>query len=261
MSASIFVGVLVAIAICTIHLFLGVWIGAKLAASKELAALPQIDLVTAQLRERLADVVSLANQARVLSDDCSRTEPKLPPHITIHAESVAQESALWQKSMESMAHQVLPELAPAEALQTIESAASSEPPGPEIDAPSAARFRYEVWQHVAPMLGGELPAPDQFEAVHCRDLSRKGFSYFSDDHPDAPMLVAALGNPPSLRFFVAKVTRSPIASRDGKVGYQIECEFVSKLAEAYEWDANLGFVFSSSRAMNAYDTDELRQPA
>ena len=62
---------------------------------------------------------------------------------------------------------------------------------------------------VAPMLRGELPAHSQ-------------------------MLVAALGNPPSLRLFVAKVTRSPLASRDGKAGYQIECDLVGKLSQAYE---------------------------
>ena len=104
------------------------------------------------------------------------------------------------------------------------------------EAARLARFRYEAWQHVAPMYDDELPAASQFEAVQCGDLSREGFSYVAEQLPTAQMLVVAMGNPPNLRFFSARVVSSPTASRCGKVGYQIECEFVSKLTEEYQWN-------------------------
>jgi hypothetical protein len=86
------------------------------------------------------------------------------------------------------------------------------------------------------MLDGRLPSASEFEAVQCRDLSRAGFSFFTQKVPNADMLIAAMGTPPDLRFVSARVTDSPPVTRHGKVGYQIECVFVSKLAETYQWD-------------------------
>ena len=247
MSASIVVCVLLAICICTIHLVLGIWLG-RLLAEKEQKDLPDIEQLTAQLRTRLVDVTSLAHQARALSAECSSAQPKLPASIVLQAASVADGSAALQNSMESMTHLLPPrsEQPQLPGSQPPEQAASQRPDDRRFDATPKARFRYEAWQQVAPLNGGELPDPSQFEAVQCRDLSREGFSFFTGELPAAETLVVAMGSPPNLRFFTARVVSSPPASRQGKVGYQIECEFVSKLDRAYEWDQQQGRIIASS---------------
>ena len=251
-----FVCLLVGIFVCTIHLFLGYCLGQRAEkkqaahAVNEPVAFPQMEQIITQLRERLADVDGLASQARALSEECSRAEPKLPTHIMLRVDSLAQSSSLLQENMATM-----PRLLP----RCIDNAGSSPTPQPMhdpsqrepvrgFDSPNMARFRYEVWQHVAPMHDGALPDARLFESVQCRDLSREGFSYFAVDLPAAEMVVVAMGSTPNLRFFAARVVSSPAASTDGKVGYQIECEFVRKLADVYEWDDEEGRIVAASEA-------------
>ena len=205
--------------------------------NRVVVAAPEIEQLTAQLRERLAEVINLTTQARALSDDCFNVGQELPTGIVLQAESIARESTLLQRNMESMTHfhsQRGENSAPSAPRST--PARSRQEPDHGSETTPATKFRYEAWQHVAPMHDGELPFADDFEAVECRDLSRAGFSFFTEDLPTADMLVVAMGTPPDLRFFTARVAGSPTASRNGKVGYQIECEFVSKLTEVYQWD-------------------------
>jgi hypothetical protein len=236
----------VAICICTIHLVLGIWLGQNL-VEKGQVDLPQMEQITNQLRERLADVVCLTSQTRALSEECSNANPKLPANIVLQAGSVARESSLLQKNMEKMTH-VLPQrnekTAAWEPAQAVDAIGPREPGRSDITR--VARFRYEVWQHVAPITDGQLPAPSEFESVECRDLSREGFSFFAEELPVAELLVVAMGSPPNLRFFTARVIGSPPASRHGKVGYQIECGFVSKLTQVYQWDQNQGRIIAAS---------------
>jgi hypothetical protein len=244
MSTSVVAYILVAIGICTIHLFIGYLLGQHTAGKAQAAAVdkvvvavPQIEQLTTQLQERLAEVISLASEARALSEDCSSPDLKLPAYIVYQANSLARGSSLLRKNMEFMTHVHSQRGETSEAsARGLAPAQVQQEPDHGSDSTRPARFRYEAWQHVAPMQNGELPSASEFEAVQCRDLSRAGFSFFTEDLPNADMLVVAMGTPPDLRFFTAKVAGSPTASRHGKVGYQIECEFVSKLAETYQWD-------------------------
>lgn len=256
MSAWIAVFVIVAICICTIHLVLGIWLGQNL-VEKGQVALPQMEQITDQLRERLADIVCLTSQARALSEECSNANPKLPANIVLQAGSVARDSSLLQKNMEKMTR-ALPQR--NETTAALESAQAVDATGPRepvrFDTTRVTRFRYEVWQHVAPIMDGQLPAPSEFESVECRDLSREGFSFSAEELPATELLVVAMGSPPDLRFFTARVIASPPASRHGEVGYQIECEFVNKLTQVYQWDQSQGRIIAGSAA----DCEAERRP-
>jgi hypothetical protein len=100
------------------------------------------------------------------------------------------------------------------------------------------RYPYGVQQFVAPVHGKTFPNPTEFRQVTCRDVSRRGVSYFSTAPPHTEQLILTLGGIPRLNFVFVRITNHRADTLDGQDGYTIGCEFVARLAPGiYYWNA------------------------
>lgn len=90
MTAAILCYVLVAVLLCTAHLFLGIWIGHEIETGWHQIASSNIEQVITQCRDRVAESAALRSDAHKLSEACARHESQLPVDIVRRALSLAQ---------------------------------------------------------------------------------------------------------------------------------------------------------------------------
>ena len=110
------------------------------------------------------------------------------------------------------------------------------PPAAPAAAPAAAtdqrrspRRAYRYRQRIAPMHDRQLPRSDGFFDVEFWDLSACGFSFFIDELPKFEVLVAALGHPPALSHFSARVMRVARMNQDDSTRYLVGCDFIDRV--------------------------------
>jgi len=87
------------------------------------------------------------------------------------------------------------------------------------------RRAYPYRQKIAPIIGGQLPAKDEFKELQCRDIGAGGFSFYSNSPPESDELVVALGSPPQLTYLTAEIAHLERVSQDGKKMYLIGCAY------------------------------------
>jgi len=93
---------------------------------------------------------------------------------------------------------------------------------------SSTRHEFPYVQKIAPLVDDLRPAWEDFVAVRCGDVSAGGVSLLMDDPPGFEEFVIALGRPPSLTHFRARVVyvkRSP--NRRGP-RYHVGCRFLGR---------------------------------
>ena len=111
---------------------------------------------------------------------------------------------------------------------------------PVADAPAAEaadyqdqrrnrRLPFEFRQRMAPMYGTEMPGPEEFTEVFCRDISRGGISFYAEEEPRHPTIMFELGTYPNKRFLVAKVVHITPTEADAKAKYVVGCQFVGRV--------------------------------
>ncbi len=93
----------------------------------------------------------------------------------------------------------------------------------------SARRDYRYRQRMAPMNGNTLPAASEFVEVDCWDISAGGVSFFVDRLPNFETLVVALGRPPALSYFSARVMRVARVEENGTARYLIGCTFLGRV--------------------------------
>jgi hypothetical protein len=91
------------------------------------------------------------------------------------------------------------------------------------------RHDYPYYQKIAPVFDGQAPAWDDFVDVQCGDLSGGGISIWLSDKPSFRELIVALGRPPSLTHFAARVVYVREAVRAGRTMYQVGCQFTHRV--------------------------------
>ncbi len=91
------------------------------------------------------------------------------------------------------------------------------------------RRAYRYRQGIAPMNGKQLPAPGGFFEVEFWDISACGFSFFMDQLPKFENLVAALGRPPALAHFAARVMRVARMKQGENTRYLVGCDFINRI--------------------------------
>ncbi len=249
MSVSVIGYALLAVALCTIHFCLGFWFGESHEGRSRKNDLPKDAQLNAQSRLWLAEVIALAKQARSLSESCSGYPSRLPPDVLRKATSLAENAVRLQSEMESLKPGV-PRLrhkcrhnvnAPSTLARS--SQLSAERQGDGV----ARKLRLPVaWQYIAPREGETYPTPEQFGLVLCRNLTGEGFSYFSTELPTSDSLIVGLGTPPELQFFLVEVTQVVPASVNGDDGHCVDCRFVRKLLQIYQWDEEQEWISSAS---------------
>jgi PAS domain S-box-containing protein len=103
------------------------------------------------------------------------------------------------------------------------------------DTPSGAdqrrspRRAYRYRQRIAPLADERFPAPGGFFEVEFWDISACGFSFFMEQLPKFEMLVAALGRPPSVAHFTARVMRVARMTQGDTTRYLVGCDFVDRV--------------------------------
>lgn len=82
---------------------------------------------------------------------------------------------------------------------------------------------------IAAARGSELPQPEAFTQVHCRDVSAKGFSFLHAEPPLETELVVALAIGGLTRFLAARVIHSAATVTDEGVQFMVGCAFTGRL--------------------------------
>jgi len=111
----------------------------------------------------------------------------------------------------------------------LEQFLSGQPTKPR-DKRRAPRLPYLAQLSIAPFDGGRFPEMDDFVAVHARDISTNGISFFTVAMPASQKLVLRLGNatapPMYISARVARVTAGYFQRRRQLI---VCCQFVSRL--------------------------------
>ena len=94
---------------------------------------------------------------------------------------------------------------------------------------SSFRNAYHYWQAIGPIYDGLLPSRHELFDVICEDLSAGGIAFHLDWAPDFQDLVVALGRPPALSHFTARVVRIMPKAHDGKQVYLVGCCFTGRI--------------------------------
>jgi PAS domain S-box-containing protein len=123
---------------------------------------------------------------------------------------------------------------PQELDAEFEASLATLPPRPPTaamgsDQRRSPRRAYRYRQGIAPMNEHQLPPPNDFFDVEFWDLSACGFSFFSEQLPKFETLVAALGRPPSVSHFSARVMRVARMTQDNNTRYLVGCDFINRV--------------------------------
>ncbi len=118
----------------------------------------------------------------------------------------------------------------------------------------APRYPYNVVQHIAEIVDGELPAPDSFESIRCLDISRTGFAFYRPTLPESEELVVALGEDSDRVYLTARIVHSKQSDRCGYTFFRIGCEFTGaldlkdrSLVHNEEQDIDIAFLLMSGQ--------------
>lgn len=94
---------------------------------------------------------------------------------------------------------------------------------------TSPRRRYQYRQMIAPMIGATIPRRRDFYEVDCEDISAGGISFYLERPPDFESLVVALGRPPTVSYFTARVVRIVAPSPPERPRYLIGCRFTGRV--------------------------------
>lgn len=97
------------------------------------------------------------------------------------------------------------------------------------DRRASARHRFPRVQSIAPYVNGQLPSPNMFYAVQCRDLTSGGLSFWLPNPPEFSTLVVALGGEENVKHLTAEVVHTTKIERDGKSMYLVGCRFLGRV--------------------------------
>jgi PAS domain S-box-containing protein len=123
---------------------------------------------------------------------------------------------------------------PAEAAGVAEASAAAGPFAPLGSAGGRERRKrprrsFPYRQRVAPIVDGELPRPEQFVEIDCKDIGVGGFSYVAPAPPQSESLVVELGNPPEVTRMIAQIAHVTRVELDGTKQYLIGCSYSGRV--------------------------------
>lgn len=94
---------------------------------------------------------------------------------------------------------------------------------------SSPRKAFHYLQPIAPIYHGRLPSHEDFFDAVCENISGGGIAFYLNRAPDFQDLVVALGQPPNLTHFSARVVRVAETLYDGKQAYLVGCRFTGRV--------------------------------
>ncbi len=132
---------------------------------------------------------------------------------------------------ETMSYMVMPSIARIRAEEVLREQNAFQPVESETDVQqrSSPRRNYRYRQLIAPRYDSLMPAKQDFFEVMCEDISAGGVSFYIDQLPDFESLVVALGTPPELTYFSARITRVIEKTYDGHEAWLVGCRFTGRV--------------------------------
>ena len=94
---------------------------------------------------------------------------------------------------------------------------------------SSPRNPYPYRQKIASMRSDQMPSEEDFFEVDCCDLSGGGMSFCLDDRPEFEDLVVALGRPPLVMHFSARVVHVAPVDRECGTVCRVGCRFQQRV--------------------------------
>jgi hypothetical protein len=232
--------------IATIHVVLGLFVGNFLGRRRDMhvrdaesaPSLPQAQCSIRSLDELGSHLANLVTLSRQLQDEsCIDRQEDLDSFRSILKRAIL---ALRTSEDAPPANRSIAE--PAEAHgpdashDTAELSGEQWFPAQQSEAVqerrTTRRFSYERVQLVAPVIGSELPKPEDFVEVLFQDLSADGFSFFAAEELDCKQVVAKLGATPHIVPVLARVVHQRRAQRDDQPSYLVGCRIVRRLSLA-----------------------------
>lgn len=109
--------------------------------------------------------------------------------------------------------------------------ASRLPRGIDYDRRAKTRREYPYIQQIAPLRGRDLPDESEFAEMKCRDISSRGFSFYSPRRPDYDKIVVAFGAGATRVFLTADVRHVTPKDVDGRKQYLIGCRYTGRISK------------------------------
>jgi hypothetical protein len=100
---------------------------------------------------------------------------------------------------------------------------------PKAEMRASPRMVFPFKQLVAPLIGGQMPWPEDFIEVECRDISQSGISLFLKRPPGYKELVICLGPDDSQIQMLAQVVRVQELESDDRHGFAVGCQFLRRM--------------------------------
>lgn len=122
---------------------------------------------------------------------------------------------------------------PIDAKSQSAAEASNDPESDPQNARSSPRRHFRYLQMIAPVTAGQLPGRDDFYPVHCKDISSGGIAFYAEEPPNFETLIVALGRPPYLSRFMARVAYVEQARSATGASYLVGCQFTERLYQHF----------------------------
>jgi PAS domain S-box-containing protein len=175
----------------------------------------QTILVTGRDQTAQAEIKAELERMKAVAEETTATLTQLTAKLDKRRTATAPPPAAQELDEEFDG--LLPSLEPAPAA------------GTSADQRRSPRRAYRYRQGIAAMNDKQLPRPGGFFEVEFWDISACGFSFFMDQLPNFDTLVAALGRPPALSHFSARVMRVARMKQGESTRYLIGCDFISRI--------------------------------
>jgi hypothetical protein len=105
--------------------------------------------------------------------------------------------------------------------------AANAPQGAELRA--STRRPYACKQKIYPIVANQLPTPDCLYEVRCNDISCGGISFLLEEKPTFTDWVVALGRPPAVTYFLAKLAHVQQITWEGRAQYKVGCRLIDRV--------------------------------
>jgi hypothetical protein len=229
-----------AVAIATLNLGLGFWIGRSTQKHHRRPSMVPRDLsrramrrAVRELKECLLAADDLTHEAAALSCLVTSHHPSLPVELVSAMRrmtfSINALEGQLNAGLRSVSSRLRDGSAAGRKHRHPEGLSSTDSPLPQSPNLGFQGQRYNMVQHVAPWMGDGVPDPSTFIPVHCEKLSAAELIYFADEPPDSDRVAVRLRSEQTEIVVGGQVLEHRMAYFGDRWCCRIRCRFVERL--------------------------------
>ncbi|HEY4761383.1 MAG TPA: hypothetical protein VIH42_12450 [Thermoguttaceae bacterium] len=99
------------------------------------------------------------------------------------------------------------------------------------DMRSSPRKDFPCTQRIAPMHGKDLPLPDEYINVECKNISCGGIAFYAKRRPGCKHFSVALGQKPAITMLIAQVVHISEVECNNQRMYLVGCKFIDRIED------------------------------